>query len=128
LPAVAVSSQLSEAVYFASIIGLSIILAHPAYLVYSASQERSAQVVASGLGAMVDSMSPGTTVVTSLESFPGVRLSVSLSGTTIEASYGGATAAAHVRWELPRETLSPGARYSFTLSGGDVVVAQARHD
>jgi hypothetical protein len=126
LPAVSFSSQLSEAVYFVSIIGLSVLLARPVYLVYSASQERSAQAVASGLEAMIDSMSPGTIVVASLESYPGVQLSVSLSGTTVAASYGSATATAQVKWELPRETLSPGAPYSFTLNGGDVVVAQAR--
>jgi len=127
LPAVAVSSQLSQSVYFISIVGLSVLLARPVYLVYSASQERSAQVVASGLEAMIDSMSPGTTVVTSLESYPGVLLSVSLSGTTVAASFGDATATAQVRWELTHATLSPGAAYNFTLNGGDVVVAQARH-
>jgi len=127
LPAVAVSSQLTQAVYFASIIGLSLLLARPVYQVYSASQERSAQVVASGLQAVIDSMSPGTTVTTRLESYPGVQLSVDLSGTTVSASIGGARAAAQVRWELPRATLSPGTLYSFTLSGGDVLVAQARN-
>jgi len=126
LPAVAVSSQLSQSIYFISIIGLSLLLARPVYLVYSASQERSAQVVASGLQAMIDSMSPGTTVVTGLESYPGVQLSVSLSGNTVAASFGKATATAQVRWELPHATLSPGAAYSFTLNGGDVVIAQAR--
>jgi hypothetical protein len=127
LPAVAVSSQLTQAVYFASIIGLSLLLARPVYLVYSASQERSAQVVASGVEAVIDSMSPGTTVVTSLESYPGVQLSVTLSGTTIVASFGGAKASAQATWDLPRTTLSPGASYSFTLNGGDVLVAQARN-
>jgi hypothetical protein len=127
LPAISVSSQLSEAVYFVSIIGLSVLLARPVYLVYSGSQERSALVVASGLEAMIDSMSPGTTVVTSLESYPGVQLSVELSGTTVAASFGDATATAQVRWELTRATLSPGVTYSFTLNGGDVVVAKARN-
>jgi hypothetical protein len=127
LPAVSVSSQLSEAVYFVAIIGLSVLLARPVYLVYSGSQERSAQVVASGIEAMIDSMSPGTTVVTSLESYPGVQLSVALSGTTVAASFGNATATAQVRWELPRATLSPGATYVFTLTGGEVMVAQARN-
>ena len=126
MPAVVVSSQLSQSIYFISIIGLSVLLARPVYLVYSGSQERSAQVVASGLEAVIDSMSPGTTVVTSLESYPGVQLSVSLSGTTVSASFGDATAAAQVRWDLPHATLSPGATYSLTLNGGDVVVAQAR--
>jgi hypothetical protein len=127
LPTVGISFQLSEAVYFISIIGLAVLLARPVYLVYSGSQERSAQVVASGMEAMIDSMSPGTTVVTSLESYPGVQLSVRLSGTTVAASFGNATATAQVRWELPRATLSPGATYSFTLNGGEVVVAQARN-
>jgi ABC-type nitrate/sulfonate/bicarbonate transport system substrate-binding protein len=127
LPAVAVSSQLSEAVYFVSIIGLAVLLARPVYLVYSGSQERSAQAVASGLEAMIDSMSPGTTVVTSLESYPGVQLSVALRGTTVAVSFGNATATAQVRWALPHTTLSPGAAYSFTLKGGEVAVAQARN-
>jgi hypothetical protein len=126
LPAVSVSSQLSQAVYFVSIIGLSVLLARPVYLVYSGSQERSAQVVASGIQAMIDSMSPGTTLVTSLESYPGVQLSVSLRGTTVAASFGNETATAQVRWELPLVTLSPGVPYSFTLNGGEVTVAQAR--
>jgi hypothetical protein len=126
LPAVTVSSQLSQAVYFVSIIGLSVLLARPVYLVYSASQERSAQVVASGLQTVIDSMSPGTTVVTSLEGYPGVQLSVALSGSTVSASFGSATATAQVRWELPKETLSPGTAYSFTLNGGEVAIAQAR--
>jgi hypothetical protein len=127
LPAVSVSSQLSEAVYFVSVIALSVLLARPVYLVYSGSQERSAQVVASGIEVMIDSMSPGTTVVTSLEGYPGVQLSVSLSGTTVAASFGNATAMAQVRWELPRATLSPGVPYTFTLNGGEVMVAQARN-
>ena len=127
MPTVAVSSQLSEAVYFVSIIGLSVLLARPVYLVYSASQERGAEVVASGLEAVIDSMSPGTTVVTSLESYPGVRLSVALAGTTVAASFGNATATAQVRWELPRATLYPGDAYNLTLEGGEVEVAQARN-
>jgi len=126
MPTVAVSSQLSQAVYLVSIVGLSLMLARPVNLVYSASQERGAQAVASGLGAMIDSMSPGTTVVTSLESYPGVRLSVSLSGETVTASFGNATALAHVRWGLPHAALSAGQAYNFTLVGGEVVVASSR--
>jgi len=127
VPTVAVTSQLSEAVYFVSIIGLSVLLARPVYLVLSASQERAAQEVAFGLEATIDSMSPGTTFVTSLESYPGVQLSVTLAGTTVAASFGNATATAQVRWELPHVTLYPGEAYAFTLNGGEVAVAQARN-
>ncbi len=126
VPTVAVSSQLSEAVYFVSVVGLAVLLARPVYLVYSASQERAAEAVASGLEVMIDSMSPGTSVVTSLETYPGVSLSVALAGTTVAASFGNATVTAQVRWELPRATLSPGEAYNFTLKGGEVAVAQAR--
>lgn len=122
----AVSSQLSQAVYFVSIIGLSLMLARPVYLVYSGAQERGAEALAAGLGAMVDSMSPGTTVVTSLESYPGVKLSVAFSGTTIVASFGNSSASAQVAWALQRATLSPGQDYRLTLEGGEVQVAQAR--
>ena len=64
---------------------------------------------------MIDSMSPGTTVVTSLESYPGVQLSVALRGKTVAASFGNATATAQVRWELPHDDPDPGSDYSFTL-------------
>jgi hypothetical protein len=128
LPTVAVSSQLSQAVYFVSIIGLAVLLARPVYLVYTASEDRSAQAVASGLQVMIDSMSPGTTLVSSLQSYPGVRLTVALAGTTVSASFGGATATAQVKWALPRTSLQPGETYSFTLNGGQVEVVQARVD
>jgi hypothetical protein len=75
---------------------------------------------------MIDSMTLGTTLVTSLESYPGVPLSVALSGTTVAASFGSATATAQVSWGLPHATLSPGEAYNFTLNGGEVVVEKAR--
>jgi hypothetical protein len=128
LPAVAVTSQLSQAIYFASIIGLAVLLSRPVYIVYSASQERSAQAVAYGLQEMVDSMSPGATVVSSLQSYPGVQLSVALGGETISASFGNTTATAQVRWVLQPATLRAGETYTFTLNGGQVAVAQARDD
>jgi len=127
MPTAAVSSRLSDAIYLVSIIGLSVLLARPVYLVYAASQERGAEIVASGLGRMIDSMSPGTSVVTSLESYPGVRLSVVLGGTTVAASFGTTTATAQVRWQLPHATLSPGETYRFTLERGMVVVEKARN-
>jgi hypothetical protein len=127
VPSVAVSSPLSDAVYIASIVGLSILLARPVYLVFSASQERGAEAVATGLGAMIDSMSPGTTLVTRLESYPGVQLSVTLSGSTVAASFGKTTATSQVKWDLPQAALSPGETYTFTLKGGAVLVAQARN-
>jgi hypothetical protein len=126
MPSVAVSSQLSDAVYVASVVGLAILLARPVYLVFSASQERGAEAVASGLGVMIDSMSPGTTLAARLESYPGVQLSVTFSGSTVAASFGKATATSHVRWDLQQAVLSPGLTYTFTLKGGEVRVAQAR--
>jgi len=127
VPTVAVSSQLTEAVYMVSIIGLTVLLARPVYLVYTASQERGAEAVAAGLRTMIDSMSPGTTVVTRIESYPGVQLSVSLQGTTVAASLGKSTATAQVSWDVPHMTLSPGEDYNFTLEGGVLRVAQARN-
>jgi hypothetical protein len=94
--------------------------------VFTASQERGAQAVSSGLGEMIDSMSPGTTIVAGLESYPGVQLSVTLSGTTVAATFGKTTATTQVRWELPRATLSSGVEYSFTLTGRVVLVEKAR--
>jgi len=96
-------------------------------MVYAASQERGAEIVASGLARMLDSMSPGMSVVITLESYPGVRLSVALDGTTVEAFFAKSAATAQVTWQLPRLTLSPGQAYNFTLEDGRVVVAQARN-
>lgn len=127
MPAIAVSSRISDAVYLVSIVGLSILLARPVYLAYAASQERGAQIVASGLARMIDSMSPGTSVTTTLETYPGVRLSVVLDGTTVAASFGASAATVHVSWQLPHFTLSPGQAYNFTLEGGRVVIEQARN-
>ena len=127
MPANAVSSRISDAVYLVSIVGLSILLARPVYLVYAASQERGAEIVASGLSNMIDSMSPGTSVVTTLENYPGVKLSVVLDGTTVSASFGKSAASAHVIWQLPHLTLSAGRAYNFTLEGGRIVVAPARN-
>lgn len=127
MPTVSVSSHLTEAVYLSSIIGLSILLARPVSLVYSASQQRTAEVVASGFADMIDSMSPGITVVATLQSYPGVRLSLVISGNTVVASCGTASATQHVRWGLARTTLYAGEAYAFTLHGGEVAVAPARH-
>jgi hypothetical protein len=127
LPTISVSSRLSDAVYMVAIIGLAILLARPVYLVYAASQERGAEIVAAGLAKMIDSMSPGTSLLMSLSSYPGVELSVALSGTTVSASFGTTTATAQVGWQLPHEAISPGESYRFTLEGGRVVVEKARN-
>lgn len=125
LPAVSVSSQLSSGVYFASLLALLALLAHPVALVYSASQERSAHAVAEGLATAIDTMSPGTSILARLESYPMVPVAVSLGGDGVTASFGSATATAAVRWNLQAGHLSPGL-YNFTLKGGAVSIAPAR--
>ena len=97
------------------------------YLVYGAAQTRGADIVASGIGNMIDSMSPGSTFIMSLESYPGVRLSVALSGATVTATFGKSTATSQVRWPLQGAVLSPGKTYNFTLLGGEITVAPVRH-
>lgn len=109
-------------VYFVAVISLAALLARPVYGVYTASQERGAEAVASGLSAMIDGMQPGTTVVTKVESFPGTGLSVVLDGKTVTASFAGATASAQVKWGLPHETLTAGQDYSFAVRGENLVV------
>jgi hypothetical protein len=127
VPTVAVSSQIASTVYMVAVIGLAVLLARPVYLVYSGSQERSAQVLAAGLGALFDSMSPGTSVVTHLETYPGVPLTVALGGDSVTVHLGEATASSRVRWALPSETLSAGASYNFSLDGGQLAVGAARN-
>jgi len=123
-----VSSHVSTAVYFVSIFSLLLLLARPVALAYSASQERSAQVVAGGLAATIDSMSPGTSFLIALTEYPGVQLSVSLAGQTVSASFGSERASAQVRWELTRESILPGQEYNFTLKGDALSIAPARDD
>lgn len=127
MPAISVSSQLSQVVYFASVLGLALMLARPVYLVYTGSQERAAEVSAAGLSAMLDSLSPGMTVVASLEAYPGVTSGATLSGNTVVVAFGSSTAIAHVTWALSHATLSAGRAYTFKLQGGEVVVGTARH-
>lgn len=126
MPAVSISSQLSQAVYFASVLGIALMLARPVYLVYSGSQERAAEVVAAGLSSMLDSLRPGMTVVASLEAYPGVVSGATLSGDTVVVSFGNATASAQVTWGVSHATLAAGRAYSFTLRGGEVVVGPPR--
>jgi hypothetical protein len=127
MPTVAISSRVSDAVYILSILLVGLLLARPVFVTYSASQERAAEVVAAGVGKMIDSMSPGTRVVTSLESFPSVHYSVELSGNSVIASFGRSAATDHVRWSLSHTVIHPGLLYAFTLEGGMVEVAQARN-
>jgi hypothetical protein len=127
MPTTAVSSQISDAIYLISIIVLSVFLVRPVYLVYGAAQARGADVVASGIGNMIDSMSPGTTLVTTIESYPGVRLFVTLGGDTVTASFEKATATSHVKWPIQYTVLSAGESYNFTLRGGEVRVAPIHH-
>ncbi len=128
MPTVGLSSQVSYAVYFAAIMSLFLLLAPPVYHVYATSQERSAEVVALSLSSTIDSMTAGTSVLARLESYPAVALSVSLSGRTVTASFGGSRAETQVKWELERCVLYPGPLYNFTLEGGKVLVAPARDD
>lgn len=125
MPTVAVSSQISEAVYFVAIIGLAVLLARPVYLVYSGAQERSAQALAAGVAEMVDSMRSGTSATFALEAYPGVDISVTLGESTVTAHVGGYSSAANVRWELPGVTLSQGTEYNVTLLGERIEVAAA---
>ncbi|MDG7020930.1 MAG: hypothetical protein JRN23_03250 [Nitrososphaerota archaeon] len=127
MPAVSVSSQLSQAVYVVAVFGLALMLSRPVALVYSGSQERAAEVAAAGLSSMIDSMSPGMTVVAGLEAFPGVASGASLSGETVVVHFGSSTATARVVWDLARATLVPGREYSFALEGGEVAVGPASH-
>jgi hypothetical protein len=126
VPTGSVSSQVSEAVYFASVVGLALLLARPVFLVYSGAQERSAQAVAFGLGALIDSMSPGSSVRFDLQSYPGLALSAALTGTSVSVSVGGATATAAVRYPVVPCGLVSGHVYELTLERGVVRVAQAR--
>jgi len=125
VPTVALSSNLADGIYIIAIVGMSVLLARPVYAVYTASQERGAVAVSSGVAEMIDSMSPGTSMVVRLESYPSVGLSVVLSGTTVTARMGEASSSAHVRWGVQAATLSPGEAYNFTLAGGEVLVGVA---
>lgn len=127
MPAASVSSQVSQAVYFASVLALAILLSRPVYLVYSGAQERSAQAVAFGLSKEIDGLSPGGSVLVELQGYPGVVIAVALAGSSVVASFGGAKAGSSVVYDLPRATLTPGTFYNLTLVEGRIQVAQASH-
>ncbi len=127
MPTAALSSRISDAVYLVSIVVLAVFLARPVGLVYAAAEARGATIVASSVGGMIDSMSPGSTFVMSLQTYPGVHLSVTLSGSTVTAAIGRSTATSQVRWPLQGEVLSPGETYNFTFRGGEIAVAPVGH-
>lgn len=122
-----VSSHVSEAIYLISIIALSVLLARPVYLVYSGSQELAARTVSSGLAQSLNSMLPGMTITTILQSYPGVGFSVSLGGSSVVAKCGAASATAETKWHLPHVTLTPGRAYTFTLQGEEIVMGTPKH-
>ena len=125
MPTVSVSSQISQAVYFIAVLSLAGALAKPVYGVYTASQERGAQVTAAGIASMLDSLSPGESVTLKLVSYPGLEMSSSLAGSTVKVTEGPMSGSAQVRWLLPTLTLEPGLPYTFALTGTSVsVVAQ----
>jgi cytochrome bd-type quinol oxidase subunit 2 len=124
LPTVGLSSQIEQAVYIASIVGLLLLLARPAYLVFSASQERGAEAVAAGLASVIGSMRPGTTLICALPAYPGVSLTADLAGTIIIVNLDGSRANATVRWHVDPITLTAGESFSLTLQNdGEVKVA-----
>jgi len=126
VPATAVTSQLEDALYLASILLLSLLLARPIYGLYGAAQTRGAEAVATGVADMIDSLTPGGSATLSLEVEVGVTYSVDLSGHAVAVSFGGSTAASQVDATLPTATLTPGNSYRFVDTGGRISLAQAR--
>jgi hypothetical protein len=110
-------------VYLASIIGLLLLLARPVYLVFSASEQRGAESVAQGISNVVDSLTQGSSVVCTLPAYPGVSLSVDLSGSAVSAYVDGNRASTSVRWPINPMTMEAGESYSFTLEDGHVLVS-----
>ena len=126
MPTTGISAQVEQAVYMASVFGLLLLLARPAYLVFSASEERGAQAVAQGVAGTVDALAPGSSVMVSLPAYPGLSLSVSISGTLVIASVDGTQANATVQWPMEPMVLDAGASYSFALADGHVLVSERR--
>ena len=125
MPTTGISAQVEQAVYMASVFGLLLLLARPAYLVFSASEGRD-QAVAQGVAGTVDALAPGSSVMVSLPAYPGLSLSVSISGTLVIASVDGNQANATVQWPMEPMVLDAGASYSFALADGHVLVSERR--
>jgi len=126
VPATGISSQISDAVYLASILILAVLLARPVYGVYSASQTRAVEIVAAGVEKMIDSIPSGGSTVVRLEAGVGATFSVRLSGHTVSVSSGGFTAISQVKCSLPSMTLSSGTAYRLSETGGRLFVEKTR--
>ncbi len=82
--------------------------------------------VADGIQWQLDSLSPGMVVSLSWgQTLFQVPTAVSLSGHSLIVSFRDFSAVRILRWALPSMVLEPGIRYSATLQGDEVRIAQS---
>ena len=125
MPVTSLSGSLSTAVYFASMFLLLFALAGPVRAAFEDSSLRSSQQIASGVATQLDDLCPGMASSLSIQSSPGVSVSVHLAGSNVIVFVDGASAHAQVRWDMPDVTLSPGHDYTVDVEslGGQSVRA-----
>ncbi|MDA4135017.1 MAG: hypothetical protein OK441_05560 [Thaumarchaeota archaeon] len=125
MPVNSLSGSLSTAVYFASMFLLLFVLAAPVRTAYQEANLRAAQQVASGVATQIDDLSPGMESSVSLQSSPGVTVSLHLAGSNVTAFVDGESANAQVRWNMADVTLEAGHTYTVAIEsvGGESVRA-----
>jgi hypothetical protein len=123
MPVSSVSEQISTALYFSSVFILMIVAMVPVTNLYRDSNQLAADRLASGIAAQVGALVPGMTSELEFGSYPGMNVSVRLSGSEVIASVNGLTSASPTSWLMDSIVLSPYRHYSILLSGGVVSVA-----
>jgi len=115
MPVSSLSGSLSTGVYFASMFLLLFVLANPVRIAFHDADLRAAQQIASGVATQLDDLSPGMESSLSLQTSPGVSVSVRLAGPNVTAVVDGVSASADVRWTIPDITLATGHDYTVTI-------------
>ncbi len=123
MPVSSLSGALSTSVYFASMLLLLGILIPPVRTAYGDADLAAAKHLAESIAGQIDALSPGMTTVLRFGSFPGVDISVALSGRSVTATVDGSSAREDVIWTLPGSVLSSDRGYVVELEGGSLEFA-----
>lgn len=123
MPASSLGSLDSWGVYAFASVALVLLLTPQLAGVVRLSREGADLRDLDGAGAVIDSLSPGITMVFAFGA-PHLSDSLQLGGHAVSCSDGQGTVSVPVRWALPNFTLSPAVQYRLSLVKGTVMVSQ----
>ena len=124
MPASSISGLNSWGLYIFASVALVLLFAPQLVGVARVARESADWRNVDGVRAVIDSLSPGVTVLMAYGS-PDTLDDIRLGGHLVSCSDGNGTISMPVDWELPNVTLLPSAQYRLVLVLGVVTVSQA---